>query len=130
MNWGSAYFLVLVYCMVGIGAGTASYVDCPSEVRAVQIGLMWPALVGVNQVTPALKLQCPVKRKEPDMDKDQEDRKETIQTLDQQAGVSEDVSERDTLKKAADILRKRHAAHQRGPGGMAGAPVDDKLTRD
>lgn len=64
------------------------------------------------------------------MDKDQEDRVEAIQTLDNQSGLSEDVTERDVLKKAADILRKRHAAHQRGPGGMAGAPVDDKLTRD
>lgn len=56
------------------------------------------------------------------------DREHTIGVLDRQAEQSGDQSERETLEKAAAILRKRNEALHRGPG-PAGAPADEKVTR-
>ncbi len=57
------------------------------------------------------------------------DRELTIGVLDRQAQQSADQSERETLERAAEILRKRQAATNRGPADAGGAPVDDMKTR-
>lgn len=113
--------LFLMYLMIGLGASVQMRVDKPdlAEGELVTAMLVWPVFVGARLA--AVEDQ-------PEQEKTMNDRDNAIRVLDDQVGKSDEASERETLRKAAEILRRRQQTTTRGPAD-AGSPMDDKLTR-